>query len=233
MKLRIRKTMIFFKNIFTVIFITWFIGLFMEFPIAFPGIKNSIFRILLGVIFYVFEIIGLYIFGNWIKKERSSKWSSPIDKMENFRNKRTWIIICICLLIALAVAFIYQHINVWMNIPETSNDRVFSKYNQSGSILFLSSVVLFGPICEEMLYRYCFFSFVNFEQYLSKYWVILTVLINGVFFAFLHSGCNLVPFIYYSLIGITLASCYVLNDGDVKTSIFVHIVGNTIITLFF
>ncbi|MFT8558142.1 lysostaphin resistance A-like protein [Liquorilactobacillus hordei] len=233
MKIKIKEIMVFLKNIGTIIFITWLIGLFIEFPIAFPGIKNSIFRILLGIVFYLIEIVGLYYFGNWMKKERGDKSFRSNVKIRNLWSKRTWIIVCLCLLIALTVVFVYEHIIMWIDVSETANDQVFSKYNQSGSVLFLSSVVLFGPICEEILYRHCFFSFVNFGQYLNKYWLVLSVIINGTFFAFLHSGCNLVPFIYYSLIGITLASCYVLNDGDVKTSILVHIIGNTIITFFF
>jgi membrane protease YdiL (CAAX protease family) len=211
----------------------WFVGMFLEFPIIIVGTQNNVFKVIFGLLIYLLEIFGLYQLYRWLAKEQNEGQQRPIKPLWQPWVKQTYIVMGSCLLLALAATALYNHVETWMNLPTTHNGQVVDQYLQTKSILFFSSMILFGPICEELLYRACFFSFVIFKQYVKRSWIITAIIINGIFFGLLHSGLNLIPLIYYALIGMILASSYVLTGGDVKASALVHILGNTTIALLF
>ena len=94
-------------------------------------------------------------------------------------------------------------------------------------IIMLITAGIIGPINEELIFRKCF------KNILKNKWFF--ILISGIVFGYLHvSGANsLNQFLYiipYSSLGIAFATTY-YKTNTVFSSIFVHMLHNTILTL--
>lgn len=110
---------------------------------------------------------------------------------------------------------------------QATNEQGVQKMIESSPIIMLITAGIIGPINEELIFRKCF------KNILKNKWFF--ILISGIVFGYLHvSGANsLNQFLYiipYSSLGIAFATTY-YKTNTVFSSIFVHMLHNTILTL--
>ena len=110
---------------------------------------------------------------------------------------------------------------------QATNEQGVQKMIDVAPIIMLITAGIIGPINEELIFRKCF------KNILKNKWFF--ILISGIVFGYLHvSGANsLNQFLYiipYSSLGIAFATTY-YKTNTVFSSIFVHMLHNTILTL--
>ncbi|WP_236626693.1 CPBP family intramembrane glutamic endopeptidase [Lactiplantibacillus plantarum] len=81
-------------------------------------------------------------------------------------------------------------------------------------------VVIFSPICEELIFRGIFFSYASTNQYNHRNYQMIAVVINSLIFASVHVDANWEP--YYTLMGSILGITYLLAKRDIRMNILVH-----------
>ena len=84
--------------------------------------------------------------------------------------------------------------------------------------LMITSIVLFAPVVEEMVFRYSISTLIK-----NKIAFIVT---SSVIFGILH-GIGIAT-ILYALMWVILAICYKKTDQNIVSSTIVHIANNTI-----
>ena len=109
-----------------------------------------------------------------------------------------------------------------------NNEQAVQNMINIAPLLMIIDAGIIAPIIEEILFRKTFKNVIK-----SK---LTFILIAGIFFGYLHvaSATTLSQFIYiipYSSLGISLAMMYAKTD-TVFTSICMHALHNTILTLF-
>lgn len=109
-----------------------------------------------------------------------------------------------------------------------NNEQAVQNMINIAPLLMIIDAGIIAPIIEEILFRKTFKNVIK-----SK---LTFILIAGIFFGYLHvaSATTLAQFIYiipYSSLGISLAMMYAKTD-TVFTSICMHALHNTILTLF-
>ena len=131
-------------------------------------------------------------------------------------------------LIGLAVMVVSNIIiNFVLGGGQATNEKGVQKMIDSAPYIMLIEAGLIAPINEELLFRKAFKSIIN-----NKW---LFIIISGIVFGYLHviGAKSLEQFLFiipYSSLGIAFATAYYKTD-TVFSSIFVHMLHNTILTL--
>lgn len=151
----------------------------------------------------------------------------PRVKMIKFANHK-WpykLNLCLLGLMLLGLAIIYSFNS--HNLTPSANQQVVTQLIQKNSLMIIE-VVCVAPVFEENIFRRCLISF-N-----TKIQLIVSTLISCFVFALAHLWGSPISqplyFLEYSLLGLGLASSYVLTR-NIKYSIMLHMTYNFIACL--
>lgn len=162
-------------------------------PSSFLGnnaiIKNNISFIVYGMLF----ILSILLFNKTLK-------DSVVNINKDYFKFAfvTWVIVVILMVISSIVLSKFGLINY--------NDQALDEESSQGSfILFSIAAIIFGPVVEELIYRFLLF------RWLRNYNLILAHLLVALLFSFMHVGgfaiinknllslCTILPYIFLSL----------------------------------
>lgn len=157
------------------------------------------------------------------RKELIKEWKKFKENLSNNIDTsiKYWLIGLIVMVISnIIITFI-------LGGGQAANEQGVRKMIDVAPIIMLINAGIIGPINEELIFRKCF------KNILKNKWFF--ILISGIVFGYLHvSGTNsLTQFLYiipYSSLGIAFATTY-YKTNTVFSSIFVHMLHNTILTL--
>ncbi len=154
-----------------------------------------------------------------------------LDYKEVKVNKWKYIIITL-IMAALFYGFseLLEEIAIWLKASDSQNqESIVNMFNNGYLILTFISVVIFGPIVEEIVYRKIIFKV--FEKYKN----IIPLIFSSVLFMLAHmSGDNggfvnwLIICIPYLGSGLALGGMYLLSKKNIYPVIIVHIINNLI-----
>ena len=105
----------------------------------------------------------------------------------------------------------------------TNEENVIAMYKEMPVLMFLA-VGFLGPICEEIVFRYSFSTFIKND--------ILFVILSSLVFALFHSGGLGNGFLIYFSMGAILAIIYLKPQKNLAASSIVHIVNNVLECIF-
>ena len=173
------------------------------------------------------------------KKQSDYKYSTPDEDGKKYNsifyllislceNNRNNVIFCLILCIIVVLGF-GTIANLWLKFASTLKDSFFgdsySNFNNSWSdinnysyLYVFLSVVFFGPIAEELMFRgliYNAFSFINKP--------IIPILISALAFGIWHG--EPVQAVYTTIMGIMVGIIYYYT-GNILYPIFAHILNN-------
>ncbi len=188
----------------------YFIGLFCSvsfFAIVFKilGLKDdyiNLYQIICeGIIFVIFLLL--------YKKRLKS------DLKRLTKKDIIFILIAAVILIGAneLLSRVFEQLNVNMNNQNTLID-LFSKHKIMTSLL----IVLFGPMVEEVVFRYSFSTFIKSD--------ILFLIISSLAFGIIH-GVGIVT-ILYVLIGFGLGLVYLKTNKNIVASTTIHMLNNLV-----
>lgn len=165
-------------------------------------IKNNWIMITIGFLIYALEVWGLY----WLYRHTARVRHYQVATLKSSVN----------------IAQLGTVIVAMLNIPETSNSKSLAWMFGEAPLPMIISVVIFSPICEELIFRGIFFSYALTDQYNKCNYQMIAVVINSLIFASVHVDANWEPWIYYTLMGSILGTTYLLAKRDIRTNILVH-----------
>lgn len=167
----------------------------------------------------IFCIIIIFMY----KKELIREWkifkSNLSDNIDT--SIKYWLIGLFFMVIAnIIISFI-------LNGGQAINEQGVQKMIKTSPLIMLLTAGVIGPINEELVFRK------SFKNVISNN--ILFILISGIIFGYLHvtGASNIKQFLYiipYSSLGIAFATTY-CKTNTVFSSIFVHMVHNTLLTI--
>ncbi|WP_238352275.1 CPBP family intramembrane metalloprotease [Lactiplantibacillus plantarum] len=128
----------------------------------------------------------------------------------------------VAMLTMVVLIIVDLKLSAMLNIPETSNSRSLAWMLGEAPLPMIVSVVIFSPICEELIFRGIFFSYALTNQYNHRNYQMIAVVINSLIFASVHVDANWEPWIYYTLMGSILGTTYLLAKRDIRLNILVH-----------
>ena len=132
------------------------------------------------------------------------------------------VTVIIAMLTMVVLIIVDLKLGAMLNIPETSNSRSLAWMLGEAPLPMIVSVVIFSPICEELIFRGIFFSYALTNQYNHRNYQMIAVVINSLIFASVHVDANWEPWIYYTLMGSILGTTYLLAKRDIRMNILVH-----------
>lgn len=157
------------------------------------------------------------------RKELIKEWKKFKKNLsDNIDNSiKYWLIGLMAMMISNFI------INFILNGGQATNEQGVQKMIESSPIIMLITAGIIGPINEELIFRKCF------KNILNNKWSF--ILISGIVFGYLHvlGSDSLIQFLYiipYSSLGIAFATTY-YKTNTVFSSIFVHMLHNTLLTL--
>ncbi len=211
-KLAILITLFFYRNIFIlpIIYIA---------NINVDKISSATEVILSLINNIIFLIITVLMYKNDLKREWKIFRKNMSENVDT--SIKYW-------LIGLAVMVVSNIIiNFVLGGGQATNEKGVQKMIDSAPYIMLIEAGLIAPINEELLFRKAFKSIIN-----NKW---LFIIISGIVFGYLHviGAKSLEQFLFiipYSSLGIAFATAYYKTD-TVFSSIFVHMLHNTILTL--
>ena len=211
-KLAILITLFFYRNIFIlpIIYIA---------NINVDKISSATEVILSLINNIIFLIITVLMYKNDLKREWKIFGKNMSENVDT--SIKYW-------LIGLAVMVVSNIIiNFVLGGGQATNEKGVQKMIDSAPYIMLIEAGLIAPINEELLFRKAFKSIIN-----NKW---LFIIISGIVFGYLHviGAKSLEQFLFiipYSSLGIAFATAYYKTD-TVFSSIFVHMLHNTILTL--
>lgn len=164
---------------------------------------NISFYAILGVVLLIYICFTLYIY-QYIKQIKPSRL-----------NFSTYIYIFL-----IAILFVgIQGIGIYIT-GQYSNDDFLSSTKVFG--IFLPYVVLFGPVSEELMFRFYLPSIFKHK--------LIGITFSSVIFSIIHSPSNIIMFFYYVLF--SLALFFVLEKTkSIRSNILLHSVYNMLIVI--
>ncbi|CAH1856843.1 CPBP family intramembrane glutamic endopeptidase [Convivina intestini] len=122
-----------------------------------------------------------------------------------------------------------SYLNQWLyHQTETQNDQAIQAIMDSNSaslVLMVISVIIFAPICEELLFRGLLI-----KGLLPNVNPIYAIVISGLVFSAMHQSSNAISFAIYAVMGMSFAYAYVKTDR-IEVSIALHMLNNTVATV--
>ncbi|HEM5989722.1 TPA: CPBP family intramembrane metalloprotease [Streptococcus suis] len=126
--------------------------------------------------------------------------------------------------ILLYVAFfIFQFI---VPVPESENQKLVIEFVSAYPLIAFSSVVVFAPILEELIFR-GFLATYFFPKLSDVKSVLLYVLVSGTLFSFVHGPATLPQFLIYFTMGVIFAWIYLVKQ-DIRYPMALHMLNNGI-----
>ena len=165
-------------------------------------IKNNWLMITIGFVIYVLEAWGLY----WLYRHTARVRHYQVATVKSRVN--------IAQLGAVIIAMLTMVVLI--------NSRSLAWMLGEAPLPMIVSVVIFSPICEELIFRGIFFSYALTNQYNHRNYQMIAVVINSLIFASVHVDANWEPWIYYTLMGSILGITYLLAKRDIRMNILVH-----------
>lgn len=206
-------------------FLTFFIGKYIQLlPITIFNIKkiDNKTQVLLSLFSNIFIILILILL---YRKDLIKQWKKFKDNYKsNFDiGFNYWIIGVICMALSnIIINFIFKG-------NGATNEKIVQEMISSLPLVMFINAGIIGPIIEELTFRQ------TFKTLISNKWIF--ILTSGIIFGSLHvitsynSPLDLLYIIPYSSLGIAFALMYEKTD-TVFTSIIMHMIHNTILTLF-
>lgn len=211
-KLVILITLFFYRNIF-ILPIVYIANINVD------KISSSTEVILSLISNIIFLIITMLMYKNDLKKEWKIFRNNISENVDT--SIKYW-------LLGLAVMVVSNIIiNFVLGGGQATNEKGVQKMIDSAPFIMLIAAGVIAPINEELLFRK------GFRNIINNKW--LFILISGIIFGYLHvmGAKSLEQFLFiipYSSLGIAFATAYYKTD-TVFSSIFVHMLHNTILTL--
>lgn len=181
-------------------------------------IKNNWFMITIGFVIYALEAWGLY----WLYWHTARVRHYQVATLKSQVNIAQLGTVIIAMLTMVVLIIVDLKLSAMLNIPETSNSRSLAWMLGEAPLPMIVSVVIFSPICEELIFRGIFFSYALTNQYNHRNYQMIAVVINSLIFASVHVDANWEPWIYYTLMGGILGTTYLLAKRDIRMNILVH-----------
>ncbi|CAH1855957.1 CPBP family intramembrane glutamic endopeptidase [Convivina praedatoris] len=191
------------------------LGILSEFKV------NLVQTILLGIAYIaawtIVILLGYYYYQKLYKK--------PLHNLA----KNDYILIVTCYLVAMALEHGLSYLNQWLyHQTETQNDQAIQAIMDSNSaslVLMVISVIIFAPICEELLFRGLLI-----KGLLPNVNPNYAIVISGLVFSAMHQSSNVISFAIYAVMGMSFAYAYVKTDR-IEVSIALHMLNNTVATV--
>ncbi len=174
--------------------------------------------ITIGFVIYALEAWGLY----WLYRHTARVRHYQVATLKSRVNIAQLGTVIIAMLTMVVLIIVDLKLSAMLNIPETSNSRSLAWMLGEAPLPMIVSVVIFSPICEELIFRGIFFSYALTNQYNHRNYQIIAVVINSLIFASVHVDANWEPWIYYTLMGGILGTTYLLAKRDIRLNILVH-----------
>ncbi|HFU4190341.1 TPA: lysostaphin resistance A-like protein [Streptococcus suis] len=126
--------------------------------------------------------------------------------------------------ILLYVAFfIFQFI---VPVPESENQKLVIEFVSAYPLIAFSSVVVFAPILEELIFR-GFLATYFFPKMADMKAVGIFLIVTGSLFSLVHMPATLPQFLIYFTMGLNLGWLYLIKR-DIRYPIALHMVNNGI-----
>lgn len=109
---------------------------------------------------------------------------------------------------------------------ESNNQEIVTKFIQNYPIVGFIQVVIFAPILEEMLFRGLVARYL-FPKIEKPSAMIFYILLSGVLFSLVHNPTQIIHFMIYFTMGVSIAWLYV-SKRDLRYPIALHMVNNLI-----
>ena len=129
--------------------------------------------------------------------------------------KNNFLFIAITTIVLLVLNYVITDIFESLNVEMSNQDAVTELINYYKPFM-ISSVVLFAPLVEEMVFRYSLSTIFKNN--------VIFIIISSLIFGAMH-GLGIVTIIYV-LMGIILAFSYIKTDKNIISSIIIHIINN-------
>ena len=110
----------------------------------------------------------------------------------------------------------------------SANQKAIDQLAKGTDWHFIVFIIFLAPMFEEIILRGQFFNIAFTKENKLNYW--LGIVINGLFFAWLHDPNFSIHIITYWVMGAILATTY-LNTKDLRYSFVTHMLNNTIAAL--
>lgn len=132
--------------------------------------------------------------------------------------RKYWLLIILSILVMWGICFLSVFSNTIGGNQEAINEA--SKITPAETIVMDVIGCVFAPIIEEMIFRGIFFEALNF-RYRHTTGKIIIIVISSLLFALCHRPANLILWIVYSSLGLTLAFCRI-KSKSLTCSICTH-----------
>ncbi|KRL53871.1 hypothetical protein FD35_GL000838 [Furfurilactobacillus rossiae DSM 15814] len=139
--------------------------------------------------------------------------------------KHTWLMFGV-MFFALIVFLIIEPL---VKTPMPENEKMIERSMMGMPILTAYVEVVLAPIIEELIFRRLFFVFF-FKGMVNPWKRVLGIVVNGLFFASLHTSLLSPGMWVYAVMGMIFATTYVTTK-NVKYSIALHFLNNLISVL--
>ncbi|MCK8472851.1 hypothetical protein MZO43_02640 [Lactiplantibacillus plantarum] len=123
-------------------------------------IKNNWLMITIGFVIYVLEAWGLY----WLYRHTARVRHYQVATVKSRVNIAQLGAVIIAMLTMVVLIIVDLKLSAMLNIPETSNSRSLAWMLGEAPLPMIVSVVIFSPICEELIFRGIFFSYALTNQ---------------------------------------------------------------------
>ena len=132
-------------------------------------------------------------------------------------NKKSIIIMVISLVAVLITNFGLTRLLVSLDIEMANQEAALDLLNNNKIITGIT-LAIFGPVVEELVYRYSLSTIIKKD--------ITFIIISSILFGMVH-GLG-IAMVIYIILGVILAICYRKTDNNLITTIIIHIINNTI-----
>ena len=204
------------------------VGSFSALPLMVYMNHFNAVTVTIGYGLYALEIVGLW----WAYRWTATRHALTLPKLTAQVDQRWLLTILIGVVVILGVCVVHVQLMKGFGIPEPENARDLDKMMQLHPTALLIDACLFGPICEELLFRGLFFNLsLSSRQAQQRVYQVVAVVVNGMLFGFLHCDNSFEPFLYYSLFGAVLAVSYLTSKRDIRVDISIHMLANIMIAV--
>lgn len=135
--------------------------------------------------------------------------------------KKDVIVMAVCMVVLYGLNYGLSTLFLSLGVEMSNQDMAVSLLNNYKHFMVVS-LVLFGPIAEEIVYRYSLSTIAKND--------IAFLIISSLVFGAIH-GLGTVTIIYV-VMGAILGLCYLKTDKNIVSSIVIHIINNAISVLF-
>lgn len=175
------------------------------------------------IILIVISLLLYYFIIMWARQEYHNHNQLPIRKKINLK------LIIGGYLVILASEYILEILDIVIyHQAETANNQSLMTIlgrNPLVTVVFAVSAVVLTPIAEELVFRGVL---MNLFFKPNTFWP--KVILSGVVFSAGHISTNIISFLLYCVMGMTLAYVYRKN-GDIRNSMLLHGLNNLVAML--